>query len=163
MGDPRNWTARKVDSVRRENAAADRERLVEVTLYHHGAAELADQRGPNFLALHPCDTFRVLRFRVTATCAGCGLAWEVSPYEMLQDCAYAHRPWPVVMARVLICPRCTSCPRELRFKNDRGGDVGAVSVDSVVTLHVSGVSGITKPVISHGMPDADAQHDDGAA
>ena len=161
MGDPRNWTARKVGQVRRENSARDRQRLVEVTLYHHSAAALAGQAGPNFMVLHPCDTFRVFRLRVTATCMGCMAQREVTA-AAFDDTPWAHRHWPAVMDK-LICERCESCPRELRFSDLRGGDVGVISLDAQTTLRVAtATSGVTRPVLSRVEVDPFVQHDDGS-
>ena len=66
MGDPRNWTDRKVERVRRANAEADREQLAAVTFYSHGPHDLS------FLAMHPCTTFTRLHLEAHATCHGCG-------------------------------------------------------------------------------------------
>ncbi len=109
--------------------------------------------------MNPCDTFRVFRLTVTAECMGCTGTWPVERW-LLDDSPYAHRPWPVVMGE-LVCPRCLSCPRELRFR-DADGEVGAVSISPEIVLHVStATSQVSRPVRSHGYPDADAQHDDG--
>ena len=51
MGDPRNWTPRKREQVRRDNAEADRGRLREVTLHQHSAAALAGKAGPDFFRM----------------------------------------------------------------------------------------------------------------
>ena len=159
MGDPRNWPERKVARVRAENAARDRDRLREVTFYGHSAAELAGKLGPDFLRMHPCDTFRVFRFQVTARCMGCNRSWEVKPHQF-DDSHLAHRHWPYVIGE-LICEVCTSCPRELRFKASSGDEVGAISTETELTLHVwNGPSRPSRREVSQGMPDPGAQHDD---
>ena len=79
---PGNWTPRKREQVRRENAEADRGRLREVVLYQHTAAELAGKLGPDFFRMHPCTTFRVFRFGVTATCMGCLRHQAVTPFDL---------------------------------------------------------------------------------
>ena len=137
--------------------------LIPVVLYAHGAEALAGRQGPNFLILHPCDTFRVFRFQVRASCSGCLMQWEVSPHGLLGDSPLAHRPWPVVMAQ-LPCPRCACRPDELRFMAGSGGDVGAISTRTELVLHVShGSAGLSKPLVSRVGPDPFAQHDDGGA
>lgn len=159
MGRPGDWTPRKRDQLRRENAERDRGALREVALHQHSAAALNGQLGPDFFRMHPCTTFRVFRFKVVATCMGCLRQNEVTPYAF-EDSPLAHRFWPYVMGE-LVCPECGSCPQELRFKEPRGSDVGAISLDAAITLCIADHQGIGQPWRSEGEIDPFAQHDDG--
>ena len=160
MGDPRNWTPRKAHSVRATNAEADRDHLLTAPLYEHSAARASGKQGPHLLHMHPCDTFRVFRFKVLGTCTGCLGQWPLSRYDF-DDSPLAHRPWSVVM-RELVCPQCLSCPSELRFRSGDGGDVGAIATAAELTLHVaSAATQITRPVQTCGRLDHLAQYDDG--
>ena len=151
MGDPRNWTARKAEAVRRENAAADREQLVEVTFYSHGRA--------NMVAMHPCDTFRFVADEADARCHGCGRVERLNKHAVLAGRG-AHLPWPTVMAAI-VCTHCGSRPSEVRFV--RGYDfVAAVSVHPTLSYWGPVNSEQHRAQIeSVGTPDPEAQHDDG--
>ena len=158
MGHPGNWTPRKREQVRRENAEADRGRLREVVLYQHTVAALNGQVGPDFFRMHPCTTFRVFRFEAVATCMGCLRQHQVTPYD-LNDTPWAHRYWPTVMQE-LVCPDCGSCPKEVRFKSGTS-DVGAISIDAEIVLHIADTNRISRPSPSRGAIDPFSQHDDG--
>ena len=105
MGDPRNWTDRKVAAVRSENAAADKAELATCELYDHGPWWVAQ--------LTPCETFRNKSALAATTCAGC-LREERLTWSMLKHTSLSHRTWPEVM-RKFTCKHCGSGPREIGF------------------------------------------------
>lgn len=107
MGDPRNWTDRKVDAVRSANAAADRAELRTCTLYDHGPDLEA-------LSLSPCAVMNHLHYTVRTRCAGCGRETPLL-WARLKHTRLSHRPWDEVV-RWLVCDRCGSGPAEVRFE-----------------------------------------------
>lgn len=110
MGDPRNWTDRKVAQVRAANAAADKAELATCELYDHGPDLMA-------LPLTPCTTFNYLHFQqVDVECIGC-LRVRRLPWAALARTAVSHDPWWQVF-RVLLCDDCGHGPKEVRFQKD---------------------------------------------
>ena len=153
MGDPRNWSARKAEAVAAENAARDRESLAVVTFYSHGR--------PNMVCMHPCDTFRFVADEADATCHGCGRQDRLNKHAILNGRG-AHLPWPTVMAAI-VCEHCGSRPSEIRFSKDRNF-VSAISIQPRLTYWGPPNNDQQSARIeSVGMPDPEAQHDDGGA
>lgn len=122
MGDPRKWTPRKQDSVRRANAARDRAALAEVTIYAWGPT--------NFLGMHPCATER-MGLTPKAKCYGCGRVQEFTHVHVVQP-KFAHRPW-VELLGSFVCGTCGSRPTEIAFhskavSNPSASGMGRISV-----------------------------------
>ena len=152
MDDPRHTTERKPEKRRAQKAKLE-ELPAIVTFYSHGRA--------NMVAMHPCDTFRFVADEADARCHGCERVERLNKYAILSGRG-AHLPWPTVMAGI-VCTHCGGRPSEIRFLKD-GRFTGAVSIEPKLTYHgPPGSDQRSHLVESLGMPDPEAQHDDGVA
>ena len=113
MGDPRNWTDRKVAAVRSENAAADKAQLATL--------ELHDQ-GPDMMvgSLTPCTTFNYLRYEARVQCAGCHRTRDLKWQDFART-RISHEPWHVLFRTMLTCDACHHGPLEIRFSRVPAG------------------------------------------